>query len=54
MQFAAAASLDRIARSSAGFGDPAVAAGVERALEQALDAPSWYVRYKVAEILAQI
>jgi HEAT repeat protein len=54
VQFAAAAALDRIAQSSAGFRDPAVAAGVERALEQALDAPSWFVRYKVAEVLARI
>jgi hypothetical protein len=54
VQFAAAGALDRIAQSSAGFGNPAVAAGVERALEQALDAPSWFVRYKVAEILARI
>jgi HEAT repeat protein len=54
VQFAAASALDQIAQSPAGFEDAGVSAAVERALEQALDAPSWFVRYKVAETLARI
>jgi HEAT repeat protein len=54
VQFAAASALDQIAQSPAGFGDPVIAAEVEDALEQALDAPSWFVRYKVAGTLARI
>ena len=54
VQFAAASALDQIAQSPAGFEDAGVTAEVEHALEQALDAPSWFVRYKVAETLARI
>jgi hypothetical protein len=54
VQFAAAAALDQIAQSPAGFENAVVSEEVERALEQALSAPSWFVRYKVAGTLAQI
>ncbi len=53
VQFAAASGLAAIAHREAAI-DPALLAGVEDALEEALDASSWFVRYKVAETLAQI